>query len=357
MLSSFPQAGRRLGIGLAVVTLAGLPLASSSNFAPLSLFGAPAQAQQSKELLVVSYAVTKAAYDKIFPLFAAEWKKKTGETVVVKGSYGGSGSQARAVIDGLEADVVHLALWPDVDRIQKAGLINPGWESKNPNNAVPVNSTIALFTRPGNPKKINTWKDLDNKDVESILANPKTSGGARWTYAVLWGQVTQTGGSEADAKKFIIGAYKNAEVLPKDAREATDAFVKKKKGDALLNWETEAILAKRTGEWKTPYKLPSPNILTEQPVAVVDKNVDKKGTRKIAEAFAKFLYSTQAQKVFTDEGFRPVTAEGKAYAKKGAAKYQEVKTFTIGDLGGWAAFNKKHFEKGGIWDQIFAQTR
>ena len=357
MLSSFPYVGRRVGLGLALATLAGLPLAGTlAPTSTFSLFGAPAQAQQNKEVLLVTYAVTKAAYDKIFPLFEADWKKKTGQTVTIKGSFGGSGSQARAVVDGLEADVVHLALWPDVDRISKAGLIKPGWETRNPNNAVPVNSTVALFVRPGNPKKISTWRDLDNKDVENVLANPKTSGGARWNYAVLWGAVTQSGGSEADARKFITGVYKNAEVLPKDAREATDTFVKKRKGDALLNWETEAILAKRTGEWKTPYKLPSPNILTEQPVAVVDKNVDKKGTRKVAEALAKFLYSPAAQKVFTDEGFRPTTTEGKAYAKT-RGKYQQVKTFTIGDLGGWAAFNKKHFDKGGIWDQIFAKTR
>ncbi len=345
---------RRLGAGLAV---AALTVTGASG-----LLSSPVQAQAKKpaaapapqEILLVSYAVTKAAYDKIIPLFAADWKKKTGQTVTIKGSYGGSGSQTRAVIDGLEADLVGLAMAADVSKIQQAGLINPGWESRLPNNAVATNSTVVAFIRPGNPKKINGWKDLDNKDVDNVLANPKTSGGARWNYVALWGSVTEQGGNEAEAKKLITGVYKNAEVLPKDAREATDTFVKRKKGDVLLNWETEAILAKRNGEWKTPYKIFSPNVLTEMPIAVVDKNVDKKGTRKVAEAFARFLFTAPAQKAFADNGFRPVTAEGKAYAK---GRFQDVKFFRISDLGGWPSVDKKHFSKGGVWDQIFSQTR
>ena len=343
----------RLGAGFAVAALA---TASGAN-----LLGNSALAQAKKgsaakpqEILLVSYAVTKAAYDKIIPQFQSDWKKKTGQTVNVKTSYGGSGSQTRAVIDGLEADVVGLALEGDVIKIQEAGLIQPGWQSENPNNSIITNSLVAFFVRPGNPKKIQTWKDLDNKDVDVVTANPKTSGGARWNFLGLWGSVTENGGSEADAKKYVTTVYKNVDVLPKDAREATDTFVKRKKGDVLLNYENEAILAKRTGEWTVPYKLPSPNVVIEGPIAVVDKNVDKHGTRQVAEAFAKFLYTPAAQKAFVTEGFRPVTAEGKAFAK---GKFQSVKTFTVADFGGWAKVNKTFFGKGGLWDQIFSKSR
>jgi sulfate/thiosulfate-binding protein len=339
---------------LVLTTAAALPLVALG----VAGVGAPlAQAQQSsapQTLTVVSYAVTKSAYDQIFKLFAADWKKKTGQTVSFKGSYGGSGSQTRAVIDGLEADVVSLAMASDVNKIQQSGLIKPGWEKENPYGSTPINSTVALFVRPGNPKKINSWKDLDNKNVDVVLANPKTSGGARWNFLALWGAIIRTGGTEAQARSFITGVYKNADVLPKDAREATDFFIKRKQGDVLLNWETEAILAKRKGEWKTPYKLLSPNVLTEQPVTVVDKVVDKRGTRKVAEAFVKFLFTPAAQKVFVDNGFRPTTPEGKAYAK---GKFQNVEFFKVGDFGGWPGVDKKFFGKGGVWDQIFSKTR
>ena len=353
MFSVLSAPGRRAAAGVALVGLTAAPIALFSLAAP---FAPPVQAQSGgqQELLLVSYAVTKSAYDEIFKLFQADWKKKTGQTVTFKGSYGGSGSQTRAVIDGLDADIVHLAMASDVTKIEKAGLIRPGWQKENPFNSTPVNSTVAVFVRPGNPKKINSWKELDNKDVEIVAANPKTSGGARWNYAALWGAITENGGSDADARKFILGVYKNVDVLPKDAREATDTFVKRKKGDVLLNWETEAILAKRKGEWTTPYKLFSPNVLTEQPAAVVDKNVDKKGTRKVAEAFVKFLFTPAAQAVFTKNGFRPATPAGKAAAR---GRFQQLKTFTIADLGGWAAFDQKHFGKGGIWDQIFSRSR
>ena len=341
---------RRLSAGVAATALvaAGVP----------ALFASPAFSKPAaggkQEILLVSYAVTKTAYDKIIPLFQADWKKKTGQTVTVKTRYGGSGSQTRAVIDGLEADVVGLALGGDVIKIQEAGLIDKGWEKENPNNSIITNSVVVFFVRPLNPKKINTWKDLDNKDVDVVTANPKTSGGARWNFLGLYGSVTQAGGSDAQAKKYLTTVYKNVDVLPKDAREATDTFVKRRKGDVLLNYENEAILAKKTGEWTTPYKLPSPNILIEGPIAVVDKNVNKHGNRKVAEAFAKFLYTPAAQKAFVNNGFRPVTAEGKAYAR---GKFQQVETFTVDSFGGWASVNKKFFGKGGLWDQIFSKSR
>lgn len=351
MVHPFSVVGRRTALGLGVALIAGLPLAASSSF---SLFGAPAQAQQKREILLVSYAVTKAAYDKIIPLFQADYRKKTGQDVSVKTSYGGSGSQTRAVIDGLEADVVGLALAGDILKIEEAGLIKPGWEKENPNNSIITNSLVVFFTRAGNPKKINSWKDLDNKDVDVVTANPKTSGGARWNFLGLWGSITQTGGSEAQARNFVTTVYKNVDVLPKDAREATDIFVKRRQGDVLLNYENEAILARKTGEWTVPYKIPSPNILIEGPIAVVDKNVDKKGSRRIAEAFTKFLYTLPAQKVFTENGFRPVTAEGKAAAK---GRFQQVPTYTASEFGGWKAINAKIFGKKGLWDSIFAKSR
>ena len=303
----------------------------------------PAAAQtpgKPQSILLVTYAVTKAAYDKIIPLFVADWKKKTGQSVVIRTSYGGSGSQTRAVIDGLEADVVALAMASDITKLE--------------NQSVATNSTVATFVRPGNPKKIFTWSDLDNKNVESVLANPKTSGGARWNFVALWGAISQSGGGEAAAKRFISGVFKNAEVLPKDAREATDTFLKRGQGDVLLNWETEGFLAKRNGELPGGYRVFSPNVLTEMPHTVVDKNADKRGTRRVAEAFTRFLYTPAAQKIFVDNGFRPVTPEGKSYAR---GKFPNVKFFRIGDLGGWGETDKKFFGKGGIWDQIFAQTR
>lgn len=335
---------------------AGLALTALAAGSGAALLGARAQAQANKpqQILLVSYAVTKAAYDQIIPQFQADWKKKTGQSVVVKTSYGGSGSQTRAVIDGLEADVVGLALEGDVLKIQESGLIKPGWQSENPNNSIITNSVVAFFVRPGNPKKISGWKDLDNKDVDVVTANPKTSGGARWNFLGLWGSVVRSGGSDAQARSFLTTVYKNVDVLPKDAREATDTFVKRRKGDVLLNYENEAILAKRTGEWTVPYKLPSPNVLIEGPIAIVDKNVDKHGTRKVSEAFARFLYSPAAQKAFVNNGFRPVTPEGKAFAR---GKFQQVQTFTVDSFGGWETVNKKFFGKGGLWDQIFAKSR
>lgn len=349
-MSSGPVRRRQLLLaGLAALPLAAA--AASALHAPLVQAQQPPKAQT---LTLVSYAVTKNAYDQIFRLFADDWEKKTGQTVTFKGSYGGSGSQTRAVIDGLNADIVNLAMAADVSRIEQAGLIREGWESRLPNKATPIHSTVVAFVRPGNPKKINSWSDLAKPNVEVVTANPKTSGGARWNFVALWGAVTQAGGSEAQARQFIRDVYKNVDVLPKDAREATDTFVKRRKGDVLLNWETEAILAKKTGEWTVPYKLTSPNVLTEMPIAVVDKNVDKRGTRKVSEAFARFLFTPAAQKAFVDNGFRPVTPEGKKYA---GTRFQQVKFYRVGDFGGWPGVDKKFFGKGGVWDQIFSKNR
>jgi len=339
---------------LLLTGLVALPLAAAAAATLNAPLVQAQQAPKAQTLTLVSYAVTKNAYDEIIKLFADDWKKKTGQTVTFKGSYGGSGSQTRAVIDGLNADIVNLAMAADVARIEEAGLIKKGWQSRLPNNAAPIHSTVVAFVRPGNPKKINSWQDLAKPNVDVVTANPKTSGGARWNFIALWGAITQAGGSDTQARQFIRDVYKNVDVLPKDAREATDFFIKRRQGDVLLNWETEAILAKRKGEWTAGYKTFSPNILTSQPVAVVDKNVDRNGTRKVAEAFTKFLYTPAAQKVFVDNGFRPATAEGKAYAR---TKFPVVKTYTIEAFGGWPAVTSKFFRDGAIWDQIFRASR
>jgi len=309
----------------------------------------------SQELLLVSYAVTKAAYDRILPAFEADWKAKTGQTIRVKSSYGGSGSQTRAVIDGLEADVVNLALGGDVLKIEKAGLIEPGWQRELPHDATVTHSVVALIPRPGNPKGIQSWNDLAKPGVKVVTANPKTSGGARWNLLALWGSVTQSGGSEAQAKAFLGKVYGNVESLPRDAREASDVFLKRGQGDVLLNYENEAIQARKSGDLKQPFLVPELNIRIEGPVAVVDKNVDRRGTRKAAEALAAYLLTPQAQQILAEEGFRPTEPAVWAKVKKRFAPVQ--RWFSVADFGGWAKVNQEFFGDGGIWDRLFAKTR
>jgi sulfate transport system substrate-binding protein len=254
------------------------------------------------------------------------------------------------VIDGLEADVVALALEGDIQKIQKAGLINPGWQKEAPNNAIVTRSVVALATRAGNPKKIKTWSDLTKPGIKTITANPKTSGGAKWNFLALWGSVTQTGGNEQKARQFVTQVYKSVPILPKDAREATDVFLKQGQGDVLLNYENEAILAKAQGA-KFSYKIPTgANISIDGPVAVVDKNVDKHKTRQVADAFVKFLFTPEAQREFAKLGFRPVNS---AVAKETASKFPKInKLFTVQTFGGWGAIDNKFFKDGAIFDQV-----
>ncbi|BFM40411.1 sulfate ABC transporter substrate-binding protein [Synechocystis sp. LKSZ1] len=330
-------------VGLLAVT-AGVatPLVTQSAFSQ--------QKGKDVEITLVSYAVTRSAYEKIIPKFAAKWEKEKGQKVTFKQSYGGSGSQTRAVIDGLEADVVQLALESDVDRIQKAGLINPGWQKEAPNNGIVTKSVVALVTRPGNPKKIKDWRDLGRDDVKTITANPKTSGVARWNFIGLWGSVTQTGGSEAKAREFTTKVYNNVPVLPKDAREASDTFYKQNQGDVLLNYENEVLLAKSKGETE-PFIVPPVNISIDAPVAVVDKVANKRGTQEVATAFVKYLYTPEAQEEFAKAGFRPVNA---TVASKYASKFPKVpKLYTISAFGGWDKVQDKFFKDGGIFDQVF----
>ncbi|MFK0732104.1 MAG: sulfate ABC transporter substrate-binding protein [Gloeotrichia echinulata HAB0833] len=308
-----------------------------------------------KEITLVTYAVTKAAYDKIIPQFVAKWKKDKGQDVVIRTSYGGSGSQTRAVIDGLPADVVALALALDTKKIEQAGLIQPGWEKEAPNNSIVTRSVVALETRPGNPKKIKTWSDLAKPGVKIVTANPKTSGGARWNFLALWGAVTKTGGNETQAFNFVSQVFKNVVVLPKDARQSSDAFYKKGQGDVLLNYENEVLLAAQQGKTDTSYEVPATNISIDAPVAVVDKNVDKRSTREVSEAFVKFLFTPEAQREFAKVGFRPVNS---TVAKEVQNKFPKIsRLYTVDNLGGWDAIQKKFFDDGGIFDKIQSGKR
>jgi sulfate transport system substrate-binding protein len=340
--------------GLTAALAAGALLSVASCRSPQQGSESPSLASD-QQLLLVSYAVTKGAYDRILPQFIADWKTKTGQTLRISTSYGGSGSQTRAVIDGLEADVVTLALAADVDKLQQAGLIAAGWETELPNNSIITNSAVALLTRPGNPKEIRTWADLAKPGVTVVTANPKTSGGARWNFLGLWGSITQTGGSDQQAEAYVSNVYKNVDNLPKDAREASDVFLKRNQGDVLLNYENEAILATRTGDLTDPFVVPELNVRIEGPVAVVDKVVDRKGTRKAAEALAAYLLSEPAQQIFADEGFRPTN---QAIWNRVKARFAPVKRFfSVSEFGGWSKVDATFFAKGGVWDRLVAKTR
>ncbi|MBD2041356.1 sulfate ABC transporter substrate-binding protein [Microcoleus sp. FACHB-672] len=311
-------------------------------------------AAKDVELTLVSFAVTRAAHEQIIPKFIEKWKQEHNQTVTFNQSYGGSGSQTRAVIDGLEADVLHLALALDTEKVEKAGLIEPGWENEAPNGAIVSKSVAALVTREGNPKGVKDWADLTKEGVSVITANPKTSGGARWNFLALWGAITKTGGDEAKALEFTTNVFKNVPVLPKDAREASDVFFKQGQGDVLINYENEVILAGLNGE-KLPYVIPEVNISIDNPIAVVDKNVDKHGTREVAEAFVQFLYTPEAQREFAKLGFRPVDA---TVGEETANKFTKLKTlFTAQDLGGWDTIQKQFFDDGAVFDKVQADTK
>jgi sulfate transport system substrate-binding protein len=343
-----------VGISLSVAIAACTGGNSNNTNTAASPGGAsPAAKKSDVELTLVSFAVTKAAHEKVIPKFVEQWKKEHNQNITFKQSYGGSGTQARAVIDGLEADVVHLSLALDTKKIEKAGLIQPGWEKEAPSDAIVSKSVAAIVTREGNPKGIKTWADLAKPDVKVITGNPKTSGGARWNFLAFWGSVVKTGGDETKALDYTTKVIKNAPVLPKDAREASDAFFKQGQGDALINYENEVILAKQNGQ-NLPYVVPDVNISIDNPIAVVDKNVDKHGTREVAEAFVKYLYTPDAQREFAKAGFRPVDP---TVAKEAEKDFPPVKTlFTVKDLGGWSEVQKKFFDDGAVFDKIQAKA-
>jgi sulfate transport system substrate-binding protein len=304
----------------------------------------------------VSYSVTKGAYDRILPKFQADWKRRTGQSLEVKTSYGGSGSQTRAVIDGLDADLVTLALPADVLKLQQAGLVQAGWEKELPHDSSITHSVVTFLTRPGNPKRIRTWADLARPGVVVVTANPKTSGGARWNFLGLWGSVSQAGGSPEAAEAFVQAVYRNVNNLPKDAREASDAFLNRGQGDVLLTYENEALLAARQeGGKASATVVPDPNIRIDGPVAVVDRNVDRRGTRRAAEALAAYLQGDEAQRIFVEEGFRPVSP---AVWEREKGRFAPVnRLFSASDFGGWTSIDRTFFARGGVWDKLAGTAR
>ena len=352
---SFSANRRSLALGLVslVLTLS-IAACGGNTSSPSGGTSSSSSSSSSKdiELTLVGYAVPKAAHDAVIPKFVEQWKKDHGgQKITFKQSYGGSGTQTRAVIDGLEADVVHLAVGADMNKLVKAGLIKEDWTTRTPNNGIVGETVAAIITREGNPKGIKTFADLGRDGIKWVTANPKTSGGARWNYYALWNYAKKTGGDDAAANEFVTKAFKNVVVLAKDGRESTDAFAKQGQGDALVNYENEVILAKQKGE-KLDFVVPEINISIDTPVAVVDKNVEKHGNKEAAEAFVKFLFTPEAQREFAKVGFRPLGDVAKE--PEIAKQFPPVKQLAkISEYGGWKDAQKV-FEEGGAFDKIEA---
>jgi len=309
--------------------------------------------QRSATLLNVSYDPTRELYVDYNAAFARYWRAKTGGTVNVQQSHGGSGKQSRSVIEGLEADVVTLALAYDVDAIARTGLLSPNWMAKLPNHSAPYTSTIVFLVRKGNPKRILDWNDLARPGVGVITANPKTGGGARWNYLAAWGyMLKRTNGNQKAARAFVAQIYKNVPVLDSAARGATNTFLQRGIGDVLIAWENEAMLASREfGPDKVQIVVPSISILAEPSVAVVDRVANRHGTTQVATEYLKYLYSPEGQEIAARHYFRPRNA---AVAKKYAARFPKMRLFTIDDLfGGWGNAQRTHFGDGGVFDQIY----
>lgn len=340
----------RRGLGAAIAFVAGVSLLVDSLVIDSS-------AQAATALLNVSYDPTRELYKAINPAFIADWKAKTGETIEIQASHAGSGAQARAVIDGLSADVVTLALAADIDAIvSKTGKVSADWQKKLPNNASPYTSTIVFLVRKGNPKKIKNWDDLAKPGVAVVTPNPKTSGGARWNYLGAWGYgLEKFKGDEAKTKDFVKAIYKNAPVLDTGARGSTITFAQRGLGDVLIAWENEAFLASEEfGKDKFEIVVPPVSVLAEPPVAVVDGNVDAKGTRKVAEAYLNFLYTPAAQAIIAKNYYRPAHPE--FAAKEDLKRLPKLQLFTVDQIfGGWAKAQKTHFADGGVFDDIQKQ--
>jgi len=320
--------------------------------------GGTAEAQEKVTLLNVSYDPTRELYKDINAAFAREWKRRTGQDVEIKQSHGGSGAQARAVIDGLEADVVTLGLAYDIDEIASRGKTLPAdWQKKLPHNSTPFASTIAFVVRKGNPKHIKDWNDLVRGDVQVITPNPKTSGGARWNYLAAWGYaLKQNKGSDAAARDFVSRLFKNVPVLDAGARGATTTFTERGIGDVLIAWENEALLAtKQLGPDKYDIIIPSVSILAEPPVAVNETVAAKHGTTKVARAYLEYLYTDSAQAIGAKHYFRPT---GPRSLAKFGAQFPKVPQFTVDELfGGWAKAQKTHFADNGVFDQVYSVSQ
>lgn len=305
------------------------------------------------ELLNVSYDPTRELYQEYNKAFAKHWKEETGQEVTVNQSHGGSGSQARAVIDGLEADVVTLALAYDIDAIADKSLLNKDWIKRLDHNSAPYTSTIVFLVRKGNPKGIKDWADLTKKGVSVITPNPKTSGGARWNYLAAWGYALEKNNNdEAKAKEFVKSIYKNVEVLDSGARGSTTTFVEKGIGDVLITWENEAFLSlNELGKDEFEIVAPSVSILAEPSVSVVDSVVDKKGTREVAENYLEYLYSEEGQEIAAKNYYRPRLEK---VAEKYKDQFPEIELFTVDEVfGGWRKAQEKHFNDGGVFDSIY----
>jgi sulfate/thiosulfate-binding protein len=314
-----------------------------------------ALSQKARTLLNVSYDPTRELYQEFNAAFTKHWLERTGERVTVHQSHGGSGKQARSVIDGLEADVVTLALAYDIEAIAAAGLIQSDWLARLPNRSTPYTSTIVFLVRKGNPKGVRDWDDLVKPKIAVITPNPKTSGGARWNYLAAWGYALKQYG-HAEAKEFVARLYKNVPILDTAARGATVTFVERGIGDVLLAWENDALLAvNELGKDRFEIVIPSLSIVAEPPAAVVDKVVDKRGTRAVAQAYLDFLYTEEGQAIAAKHYYRPRLT---SVAAKYAAQFPAVTLFTIDDVfGGWQEAQKAHFSDGGIFDQIYRVNR
>jgi sulfate/thiosulfate-binding protein len=324
--------------------------------AALAATGSAAHAGDARrvQLLNVSYDPTRELYEEVNAAFAKQWKARTGQDLVVKQSHGGSGKQARAVIDGLEADVVTLALAYDVDAVAKAGLVAAGWQEKLPGNASPYTSTIVFLVRKGNPKGLHDWDDLVKPGVAVVTPNPKTSGGARWNYLAAWAHaLRRPGGDEAKATAFVRALFKNVPVLDSGARGSTTTFVERGIGDVLLAWENEAFLAvEQLGKGRFEIVVPRSSILAEPPVAIVDHNVDRHGTRAVAKAYLDFLYGAEGQELAARHFYRPRDPK---VAARHAGRFPRLDLFTVDAVfGGWQKAQATHFADGGVFDRIYA---
>lgn len=328
-------------------------LAGAALAAALST-GVPGSAFAQDTLINVSYDPTRELYRDYSEYFSTYWQDKTGRTVEISNSHGGSGAQVRSVIEGLPADVVTFPLEGDILAIEQAGLIEPGWQDEFPAESSPYTSTIVFLVRSGNPKNIKDWDDLGKEGIAVITPNPKTSGGARWNYLAAWAyELERSGGNQQKAQDFVASIYRNVPVLDTGARGATNTFVQNKVGDVLIAWENEALLSVKEFGSEFEIVVPSVSILAEVKLAIVDKNVDQKGTRELAKSFLEQLYSPDAQKIIARHFYRPLYPE---HADPADLKnFPDVKLVKVGDVfGGWAKAQPEHFDEGGIFDQIYS---
>ena len=328
-------------------------MSPTAPFAAALVLALTASPAPSQELLNVSYDPTRELYQDVNAAFTRYWQGKTGKAVTIQQSHGGSSKQARAVLDGLEADVLTLALAYDIDAVADGNLLARDWQKRLPQNSSPYTSTIVFLVRKGNPKGVKDWNDLVKPGISVITPNPKTSGGARWNYLAAWAYaLKQPGGTEAKARDFVTRLYKNVPVLDSGARGATTTFVQRGIGDVLLAWENEAFLSiKELGPEKVQIVVPSLSILAEPPVALVDKVADRKGTRAVAQAYLEYLYTPVGQEIAAKNYYRPRL---EAVAKKYAATFPRIDLITIDDVfGGWQKAQKTHFADGGVFDQIY----